>query len=707
MKQMLRFILMGIAAFTLYSCDELIVKDISDKEIEILTPSRQAVLTDGIVSFSWVEVGAADYFRLTLVSPAFSRIERTLADTLLTGNRFTPLEALPSGAYEWRIQAFNTEYQTRSQTFAFRMQREKDLSEKIPVLLAPQAGATLSSRQVTFSWEPVAGADGYRLLTGSPESGTIENLSVDSLLTGTTCRVELPDGRYQWQIQAFNAEFRSLFRTGTFQVQTSKDISGETVRILAPHAGASLTSDEVTFSWEALPGTGSYRLWVASPGFENTESMPVDSLLTGTNCRVELPDGNYQWRIQALNEGFSSLPATVSFRVNTVPDISRQDITVVSPQAGSELTTGEVLFSWEAVPGAEQYRIVLVSPDFGQPQRVIEDTCLETTTFRTSLEDGEYQWRIQALNSAYATQPQVLSFRVATQPDIRRQTVTVISPLQNAEVGYEEVVFAWEKMDGATSYHLRVVSPSFGNVQQLMEDITLDETVHRLSLPKGEYQWQIRAFNAAYQTAVQTYSFLRVSRAVDLENRKITIIAPSSGVTLKDPDVVFGWEPLDGAENYRLTLVSPSFDRVEKLWEDITTPETVFRRELPDGDYQWRIQALNEESRTTPQVFSFRVSAAARDISLETITVVAPTPGISTTNQNILFTWEPVTGATKYRLMIASPSFGQVELLLEDVTLEQTSYRIDLPVGSYQWRIQAMNEHYRTAAQTYNLTILP
>ena len=508
MKRFLRFSFVGLLASM--GCDELIVKDISNQTIEVLAPSQQVVLTSGAVRFLWEEFEFADHYRLTLVSPAFSNMERTVADTLLEGSGFTLMEPLVSGAYEWRIQAFNAEYQTRAQTYAFR-------------------------------------------------------------------------------------------------VQTTKDIGAETMTLLAPHVDAALTSGQVAFSWDAVPGAENYRLWVASPNFDRPQQILADEMLAETHFQLELPDGEYQWRVQALNAEYRTEPQTSSFRITTFPDIGQKRVVVVSPQAG-------------------------------------------------------------------------------------------------AEIAQEEVAFAWENVKGATTYRLRIVSPSFDDIQWLAEDITLEGTLYRLALPQGTYQWQIQALNEVHQTAAQTYSFRRVSVSIDLRNKQLQVIAPSPGITLRNNPVTFAWEPLSGAEHYRLTLVSPSFERVEKLFEDTTLAETIFHRELPDGDYQWRIQALNEGSQTTPQVFSFQTSSLI-DIRTKTVAVIAPSPGVTTTSQSILFAWEPVFGATKYRLMIASPSFNQVEILHEDTTTEQTSFRASLPAGVYQWRIQALNEQYQTAPQTYNLTI--
>ena len=411
MKPTLHTLLISLLLFAGSGCDELIVKDISRKTIVVVTPSADAVLSDGNVRFSWETLEYADYYRLILVSQTLSEVGATVADTLLDGNTFVPLEPLPSGSYEWRIQAHNSEYQTRPQSFSFR-------------------------------------------------------------------------------------------------VQMAKDIREETVELLSPQDKAELLSSTVGFSWEPLDGAESYRLVVVSPEFGSAQQMLVDSILTVTHCRVELSDAHYQWRLQALNDEFTSLPATASFRVNSIPDLSSKTVDVVSPKNNNTLTHEDVLFAWTSVPGAEQYRITIVSPDFGNLQRLVEDTHTEETSFRTTLPNGAYQWQVQALNSASQSQVKTHSFLVAssTVKDISQQQVAIIAPSNGIETTNRNVTFAWYGLEGATSYRLLIVSPSFDRVESLLEDISQDGTSYRIELPAGTYQWRIQALNEKYKTAPQTYS---------------------------------------------------------------------------------------------------------------------------------------------------------------------------------------------------------
>ncbi|MCD8185087.1 MAG: hypothetical protein LUD68_01090 [Rikenellaceae bacterium] len=607
MKKNLRILFSTGCALLMLGCDELMVKDISNKQLALISPTPQAVLSDGRITFSWEEAEFVDYYRLTLAASSSGSLEGALVDSLLEGTRFTLTETLAAGAYEWRLQGYNAEYRT-----------------------------------------PV--------------------------------------------------------RTSTFRVQTSRDISGQSVSVLSPVEGVAVYSQPVTFAGESLSGALLYRIWVASPAFDGAQQILAEETLEETLYRMELPDGAYQWRIQACNEDYQSEWQTIGFRVRSSPDLSTAGVTVLSPKEGARVESREVLFAWEALSGAEDYRITLAKPDFDRPEQWLDDTVLSETTYRMELQDGEYQWRIQGRNTSSQTSVTTLSFRVETVPDISGSSIRVITPVDHARLGQSETVFSWDPVPHAANYRIRVVSPSFDQAQWLAADWKLEETVYRLELPDGEYEWQLQALNAVSQTAFRTGRF-QVAVNPDLSGQQVRILSPSQGVTLREAETVFAWEPMDGAENYRLTVVSPSFEHVEKLVQDLTLIENSFRTTLTGGAYQWRIIAQNGGSRSEPLIRSFSV-AAWEDISDRQITVIAPAAGIQTANRNILFAWEPVKGAARYRLMIASPSFDRLELLIEDAALEETSLRVSLDPGRYQWRIQALNDDYQTTAQTYGLTIL-
>ena len=91
--------------------------------------------------------------------------------------------------------------------------------------------------------------------------------------------------------------------------------------------------------------------------------------------------------------------------------------------------------------------------------------------------------------------------------DISNENVIIISPLNGTQLEQREIVFWWEKLEGALEYHISVVSPSFGSVSSVKLDSTINENLILLQLEPGVYEWRIRAKNKGYYTDYQWNSF--------------------------------------------------------------------------------------------------------------------------------------------------------------------------------------------------------
>ncbi len=286
-----------------------------------------------------------------------------------------------------------------------------------------------------------------------------------------------------------------------------KDISEQVVRMTAPASRAETHSPQTTFLWEELPGADGYRLTVAAPSFSKVERIWKDTTMTETQWEMELPDGDYEWRVQASNSGYQSRFETFSFRVQTVTDISRETVSVVSPVANLETDNPQVAFAWNSLPGAAAYRVRVASPSFRDTRWLAADTTMTETRLNLDLVDGAYQWQVQAFNSGSQTSVQTYAFTVRTIEDISARKIQILAPTPDIVMSSGKVAFAWNPLAGADSYRLMLVSPSFTEVQRFVADTVVADHLVRFDLPNGKYQWRIQAQNSGYKTAVQNYTF--------------------------------------------------------------------------------------------------------------------------------------------------------------------------------------------------------
>ncbi len=99
------------------------------------------------------------------------------------------------------------------------------------------------------------------------------------------------------------------------------DISNESVELLAPKDSTVVTSSEVVFNWNGVGEADAYLIQIATPSFENTSQIVLDSVIVidstffGTKVSKTLVTSDYEWRVKAINSGFETAFSSSTFSV--------------------------------------------------------------------------------------------------------------------------------------------------------------------------------------------------------------------------------------------------------------------------------------------------------------------------------------------------------------------------------------------------------
>lgn len=173
----------------------------------------------------------------------------------------------------------------------------------------------------------------------------------------------------------------------------------------------------------------------------------------------------------------------------------------------------------------------------------------------------------------------------------------------------------------------------------------------------------------------------------NLEKERMVVLAPIDSLTATST-VTFLWDEMDGADNYHLQIVSPTFDSLLVLLQDTLIAGNRFVTTLSRGSYQWRIRGGNS-AYFSPYLTRTLFVDSTSDLSQQTLVVSSPPQNYITNQTNINFTWLPFDLADDYRLEVASPDFNGTVLL--DINLAATTISYTFDVGTYQWRIRAQN----------------
>jgi hypothetical protein len=96
-----------------------------------------------------------------------------------------------------------------------------------------------------------------------------------------------------------------------------QDISNAEIVINCPKDEFSTKSENnIFFWWEPLSGAESYNLQIVSPDFEDIMQLRLDVSIDSCKYTINLPPGNYQWRIRAYNGSFSTSFITRTITIN-------------------------------------------------------------------------------------------------------------------------------------------------------------------------------------------------------------------------------------------------------------------------------------------------------------------------------------------------------------------------------------------------------
>lgn len=103
-----------------------------------------------------------------------------------------------------------------------------------------------------------------------------------------------------------------------------------------------------------------------------------------------------------------------------VPDISNESVQLLAPSDSTVVVQTSVIFTWDEVYEATQYHIQVAAPSFENAAQIVVDTLIVIDSayagpsLKRTLVDSDYEWRVKAMNSDYATEFSLNGFSVNT-----------------------------------------------------------------------------------------------------------------------------------------------------------------------------------------------------------------------------------------------------------------------------------------------------
>jgi hypothetical protein len=634
---------------------------------DLLQPAEGAVLTSP-VTLKWTDETAMLY-RVYLQGPG-DHLPKRIDDTIETS---TSLHLDP-GDYSWFVVAEFDQGcpELTSSTRTFTIEPDENACPANPgtaTLVSPAQNASTLTSPVTFSWNAVPNASGYRVLAafGNASSATLGSTK------NTSLTVDVPTGSGYWIVQSLFGDNcpSTLSERRNLTVTTGAHCSDTAPQPIAPAADATNVSSPVEFRWGAVSDVIGYRLFVAPDG----DDFSFYGETTETSLTRFVPAGRAKWYVTAQ---FAACPpaksATVSFEVED-RTCAPASIVLKTPADGST-TSAQVHFSWTGtgVAGTESYRLWVAAAGVA-PVVLARTTQTEATI---SLPAGQFTWYVDVPRT---TCDSVVSpqgrFTVARSSNCGNNgAAALVAPVgteQSPAPATNPVTLSWNGVANAIGYRVWLSRKG-----QPFADVALTHDTHAsVSLDAGIYRWYVQTLFEGCDPTSSSVAFFQIAETSPrCPTGVATIVEPGANAVVSSP-VTISWSAVSEAAKYR---VFASRDGGEPLLLGATT-DLSLERALPPGAYVISIETIFPNC---PSTFSERRSfsvATSQNCTGAQAELVSPPNGSANPSQPVDFSWNPVSGAVKYVLFAQLGDGAPTPI---DST-ESTHISRVVPPGRVQW----------------------
>ncbi|MBI4646424.1 MAG: hypothetical protein HY738_07480 [Bacteroidia bacterium] len=275
------------------------------------------------------------------------------------------------------------------------------------------------------------------------------------------------------------------------------------------------------------------------------------------------------------------------------------------------------------------------------------------------------------------------------EKNLEKKTVTLISPYNGMITEQLSILFWWEELDGADSYQLQVVTPSFDSIQRLMLDTNLTTNIFQHTFSPGNFQWRVKAFNSAYETLYSTWSFT-IDSSNSLSGQTVILKSPADNYITNDTSLNFSWYPLLNATSYRFEinnesslLFSINLDTTAVTIPYYNSDNIMLCPAFDEGGFTWCVQAYNEISQSISSARSFIVDTTAPP----TPTLIYPSDNALINDSLVTLSWQRgACSGTSVRDSLYIFGDSLLTNLKLSTRTTDTTYQYSIPAaGSYFW----------------------
>ena len=386
----------------------------------LIGPADGVELTqpDSPVTLSWQPVAGAESYDVQYgTDPNF--VDQTATTNVKSSSFVVPLQT--PGTYVWRVRGvlangvFTAWSGGTSPLPPARTYQVMGLanSSSIPPTYPPD-DINNAITDVVLDWEPIKGANSYQIQISTDQlfpPGTIVDQQTPIYGTRYSPPKTLNNDQYFWRIRATDAAgFQPDWATRP--VWRFKRTWPDQPTLLYPQNNAIDVPTPFYFQWTPVKHASEYVVQIAPAGGSFPTPAPFDPPCTTTHTTLVYGEvsgncwpttkGVYQWRVTARDEfsanppitdGISAAIGTFSYSPPMVDIAGPANGTHFSNTYGDDVSLGGPTLSWNAVAGAEKYRVTISG-------------ATTTNTYTTAalsfapryLDAGTYHWDVQTVD---------------------------------------------------------------------------------------------------------------------------------------------------------------------------------------------------------------------------------------------------------------------------------------------------------------------
>ncbi len=252
-----------------------------------VAPLNGLTTTSRHPAFSWLALTGAKKYQLEVSTGG--TFATTLLNTTTTKLSVIPSSSLPTGTLYWRVRKSGGSW---SPVWSFTV----PISDP-PTLSSPAAGATLGTLSPDLTWGAIAGASSYQVELG-PDASFLSGVQTFSA-SGTHQQLAplARQAAYWWRVRAKLGSTYGPWSTGRSFITPAID----TVSLLTPAGGATLSSLPALLDWADVTGATSYHLQVCSNSSCTTTVRDTSVTNSLYQLTTPLTNGTYWWRVEAVS----------------------------------------------------------------------------------------------------------------------------------------------------------------------------------------------------------------------------------------------------------------------------------------------------------------------------------------------------------------------------------------------------------------------